>query len=57
MKVTETEPGVKGDTATGVTKRVTVETGAIVNTPGFIEVGNTIKVDTRTGDYVTRVQV
>lgn len=56
LLVTKANSSVKGDTATGVTKRVTVETGAIVNTPGFVEEGDTIKVDTRTGDYVTRVQ-
>jgi len=56
LLVTKANSSVRGDTATGVTKRVTVETGAIVNTPGFVEEGDTIKVDTRTGDYVTRVQ-
>ena len=55
LLVTKADSSVKGDTATGVTKRVTVETGAIVNTPGFVEEGNIIKVDTRNGDYVTRV--
>ncbi len=57
LLVTKANSSVKGDTATGVTKRVIVETGATVNTPGFVEEGDTIKVDTRTGDYVTRVQV
>jgi len=57
LLVTKADSSVKGDTATGVTKRVKVETGATVNTPGFIEEGDIIKVDTRTGDYVTRVQV
>ncbi len=56
LLVTKANSSVRGDTATGVTKRVTVETGAIVNTPGFVEEGDTIKVDTRTGNYVTRVQ-
>lgn len=55
LLVTKADSSVKGDTATGVTKKVTVETGAIVNTPGFVKEGNIIKVDTRTGDYVTRV--
>jgi elongation factor P len=57
LLVTKADSSVKGDTATGVTKKVTVETGAIVNTPGFIEEGDIIKVDTRTGDYITRLQV
>jgi elongation factor P len=46
---------VKGDTATGVTKKVTTETGLQVQVPGFVEVGDTIRIDTRTGAYVTRV--
>ena len=49
------EPGAKGDTATNVTKPVKVETGAEIICPAFIEMGNVIKVDTRTGDYVERV--
>ena len=55
LKVTRAENAVKGDTATGVTKRVTVETGAEVQTPYFVNEGDTIRVDTRTGQYVTRV--
>lgn len=51
------EPGAKGDTATNVTKPVKVETGAEIICPAFIEMGNIIKVDTRTGDYVERVSV
>ncbi len=54
LKVTETEPGVKGDTATNVTKAATVETGAIVQVPIFIEEGEVIQIDTRTGDYLGR---
>lgn len=54
LAVTETEPGVKGDTATNVTKAATVETGAVVQVPIFIEVGETIQIDTRTGDYLSR---
>ncbi len=54
LKVTETEPGIKGDTATNVTKAATVETGAVVQVPIFIEVGETIQIDTRTGDYLSR---
>jgi elongation factor P len=56
LKVTQAEMAVKGDTATGVTKRVTVETGVKVDVPYFINEGDVIRVDTRTGDYVTRVQ-
>ncbi len=55
LKVTKAEMVVKGDTATGVTKRVTVETGATVQVPYFIVEGDTIRVDTRDGSYVTRV--
>jgi elongation factor P len=54
LKVIETEPGVKGDTATNVTKAATVETGAIVQVPIFIEEGEIIQIDTRTGDYLGR---
>ena len=55
LKVTEAEIAVKGDTATGVTKRVTVETGATADVPYFVKTGDTIRIDTRTGAYVTRV--
>ncbi|MFV1968745.1 MAG: elongation factor P [Pirellulaceae bacterium] len=55
LAVTECEPGAKGDTATNVTKPVKVETGAEFNCPAFIKVGNVIKIDTRTGEYVERV--
>jgi elongation factor P len=55
LKVIEAETAVKGDTATGVTKKVTVETGAKVDVPYFVNQGDTIRVDTRTGQYVTRV--
>jgi elongation factor P len=54
LKVIETEPGVKGDTATNVTKAATVETGAIVQVPIFIEEGEIIQIDTRSGDYLGR---
>lgn len=53
--VLKAESSVRGDTATGVTKKVVLETGAEVNTPGFVEIGDIIRVDTRTGEYVTRV--
>lgn len=55
LEVTETEPGVKGDTATGATKPSTVETGATVYVPLFVEIGDKIKIDTRTGEYLSRV--
>ncbi|WP_099190394.1 elongation factor P [Tepidibacter mesophilus] len=55
LEITETEPGVKGDTATNVTKNATVETGAIVQVPMFINLGDKIKIDTRTGEYLSRV--
>lgn len=55
LKVTEAENAVRGDTATGVTKKVKTETGAIVDVPIFVKMGDTIRVDTRTGEYVTRV--
>jgi elongation factor P len=55
LKVTRTEPGVKGDTVSNVEKPATVETGAIVNVPLFVKEGDTLKVDTRTGTYVERL--
>ena len=54
LKIVSAEMGVKGDTATGATKSVTTETGLKVNVPLFVENGDTIKVDTRTGQYLTR---
>ncbi|MCK9218997.1 MAG: elongation factor P [Bacteroidales bacterium] len=57
LKITYTEPGMRGNTATNTLKDCTVETGAIVKVPLFIEAGETIKVDTRTGDYSERVKV
>jgi len=56
LKITETDPGVKGDTAQGGTKPATLETGAIVNVPLFVGEGEIIRVDTRTGDYMERVK-
>jgi len=56
LEVTETEPGIKGDTATNVTKAATVETGAIIQVPIFIEVGEIIQIDTRTGEYLSRAK-
>jgi elongation factor P len=55
MKVVEAEPAVAGNTATGALKKVTLETGLEVQVPLFVEIGDTIRVDTRTGEYVTRV--
>ena len=55
LQITETEPGFKGDTATGATKPATVETGATVAVPLFVEIGEVIKIDTRTGEYLSRV--
>ena len=55
LKVTEAEPGVKGDRVSGATKPVTLETGLVVQAPLFVEAGDTIKVDTRSGSYMTRV--
>ncbi|NLT47772.1 MAG: elongation factor P [Clostridiales bacterium] len=54
LKVIETEPGVKGDTATNVTKAATVETGAVIQVPIFIEEGEVIQIDTRSGEYLSR---
>ena len=55
LEITDTEPGFKGDTATGATKPATVETGALVYVPLFVEQGEKIKIDTRTGEYLSRV--
>ncbi len=55
LEVTETDPGFKGDTATGGTKPATLQTGVTVTVPLFINVGDTVKIDTRTGEYLERV--
>jgi elongation factor P len=55
LKVKRAEVAVRGDTATGVTKKVEVETGIAIQVPNFVKEGDTIRVDTRTGEYVTRV--
>ncbi|MBI2504628.1 MAG: elongation factor P [Candidatus Latescibacteria bacterium] len=55
LAVTHTEPGIKGDTATGAVKPATLETSAVVNVPLFINQGDVLKIDTRTGEYVERV--
>ena len=54
LEITDTEPGFKGDTATGASKPATVETGAVVYVPLFVNQGDKIKIDTRTGDYLSR---
>jgi len=56
LEITETEPGHKGDTAQGATKPATVETGAMVKVPLFVNIGDVIKIDTRTGEYLGRVR-
>ncbi|HRC54206.1 MAG TPA: elongation factor P [Bacillota bacterium] len=55
LEVVETEPGFKGDTATGGTKQAKLETGAVVKVPLFVNVGDVLKIDTRTGEYIERV--
>ena len=55
LEVTECEPGEKGNTATGATKPCTVETGAVVYVPLFVNLGDKLKIDTRTGEYLSRV--
>src|SRR5213078_4091208 len=56
LEVTETDPGVRGDTASGGSKPATLETGAVVNVPFFINIGDKVKVDTRTDAYLERVK-
>jgi elongation factor P len=55
MKVAKTEPGMKGDTAQNATKPAELETGYVLQVPLFLEEGETIKIDTRSGEYITRV--
>ena len=55
LKIVDTEPGFKGDTATGGSKPATVETGLVVQVPLFIDIGESIRIDTRTGEYAGRV--
>jgi elongation factor P len=54
LSVTETEPGVQGDRVSGARKAATLETGYVIQVPLFVETGEKLKVDTRTGDYLTR---
>ncbi len=56
LEITETDPGLRGDTASGATKPATVETGAVIKVPLFIEVGESVKIDTRIGEYVSRAK-
>lgn len=56
LKITQTDPGVRGDTATGGSKPATLETGAVVKVPLYMEEGEILKIDTRTGEYVSRVK-
>ena len=56
LEITDTDPGLKGDTAQGGTKPATLETGAVVKVPLFLEIGEMVRVDTRTGDYMSRVK-
>lgn len=56
LRVTKSEPGVKGDTASGATKPAELETGAVIQVPLFVEEGEVVRIDTRTGDYVERVK-
>ena len=54
LKVIHTEPGFKGDTASNTTKPATVETGLTLNVPLFVEIGDVLRIDTRTGEYMSR---
>ncbi len=56
LRVTQTDPGVRGDTASGATKPATVETGAVIKVPLFVEEGDLVRIDTRTGEYVSRAK-
>ena len=56
LKIVETDPGLKGDTSGGGSKPATLETGAVIKVPLFVQIGEIIKVDTRTGEYVSRVK-
>ena len=56
LEVTQTDPGAKGDTRTGALKPATLQTGAVVQVPLFVETGERVKVDTRSGEYIERVK-
>jgi len=56
LEITQTDPGLKGDTAQGGTKPATLETGAMVKVPLFLEIGEAVRIDTRTGEYMSRIK-
>jgi elongation factor P len=56
LEIAETDPGLKGDTSGGGGKPATLETGAVVRVPLFVQIGEVVKVDTRTGEYVSRAK-
>ena len=56
LQITQTDPGLKGDTAQGGTKPATMETGAVIKVPLFVEEGELIRIDTRSGEYASRVK-
>jgi elongation factor P len=56
LKITECDPGIQGNTAQGATKPATVDTGATIKVPLFVELGEVVKIDTRTGEYLSRVR-
>lgn len=56
LRVTETDPGLRGDTATGGSKPATLETGAVIRVPLFVNIGDLLKVDTRSGEYLARIK-
>lgn len=56
LKIVKSEPGIRGDTATGVTKPATLESGAVIQVPLFVEEGDVVRVDTRIREYITRVK-
>jgi elongation factor P len=56
LEVIQSEPGIRGDTATGATKPVTLESGAVIQVPLFVEEGDVVRIDTRTREYITRVK-
>jgi elongation factor P len=55
LEITETEPGVQGDRVSGARKPATLQTGKVIQVPLFVNIGDKVKVDTRTGEYITRV--
>ena len=55
LEITETEPGIQGDRVSGARKPATLQTGKVLQVPLFVNIGDRVKVDTRTGEYITRV--